>query len=112
MAPSRSGGTGRRAGLKIRFPSGSVGSIPTFGIGGIAFRFLESVAQLTVVDDGMQAEALCGLLRSSGVACNHRPLDTRAGALEALGTGGPHEVLVAPGDLERAREILDSTASG
>src|SRR5213075_747188 len=27
----RSGGTGRRAGLKIRFPSGSVGSIPTFG---------------------------------------------------------------------------------
>src|SRR5207302_2238961 len=28
----RSGGIGRRAGLKIRFPSGSVGSIPTFGI--------------------------------------------------------------------------------
>src|SRR6266567_696797 len=30
-ALSRSGGTGRRAGLKIRFPSGSVGSTPTFG---------------------------------------------------------------------------------
>src|SRR6266511_3696539 len=29
--PRRSGGTGRRAGLKIRWPSGSVGSIPTFG---------------------------------------------------------------------------------
>ena len=29
--PGRSGGTGRRAGLKIRFPKGSVGSIPTFG---------------------------------------------------------------------------------
>jgi hypothetical protein len=28
----RSGGIGRRAGLKIRFPPGSVGSIPTFGI--------------------------------------------------------------------------------
>src|SRR4051794_10272242 len=27
----RSGGIGRRAGLKIRFPSGSVGSIPNFG---------------------------------------------------------------------------------
>src|SRR5439155_19024866 len=27
----RSGGTGRRAGLKIRWPSGRVGSIPTFG---------------------------------------------------------------------------------
>ena len=32
MLPGRSGGTGRRAGLKIRFPPGSVGSIPTFGI--------------------------------------------------------------------------------
>src|SRR3954471_18578317 len=31
MQSGRSGGTGRRAGLKIRFPSGSVGSIPTFG---------------------------------------------------------------------------------
>src|SRR5690242_14554235 len=29
--PRRSGGTGRRAGLKIRWPSGRVGSIPTFG---------------------------------------------------------------------------------
>ena len=28
----RSGGTGRRAGLKIRWPSGRVGSSPTFGI--------------------------------------------------------------------------------
>src|SRR3954466_4849934 len=32
MQAGRSGGIGRRAGLKIRFPSGSVGSIPTFGI--------------------------------------------------------------------------------
>src|SRR3954449_4070713 len=32
--PGRSGGTGRRAGLKIRFPSGSVGSSPTFGTDG------------------------------------------------------------------------------
>jgi hypothetical protein len=72
---------------------------------------VENVAQLTVVDDGMQAEALCGLLRSAGVACNHRPLDNRAGALEGLGAGGPHEVLVAATDLERARELLDSTSS-
>src|SRR5918992_3959747 len=32
MAARRSGGTGRRAGLKIRCPSGRVGSIPTFGM--------------------------------------------------------------------------------
>ncbi len=30
----RSGGTGRRAGLKIRFSQESVGSIPSSGIGG------------------------------------------------------------------------------
>lgn len=29
----RSGGIGRRDGFKIRFPQGSVGSSPTFGIG-------------------------------------------------------------------------------
>ena len=39
-AAGRSGGTGRRAGLKIRFPSGSGGSIPPFGIYG-ALRSLE-----------------------------------------------------------------------
>src|SRR2546423_3863426 len=33
MAARRSGGIGRRAGLKIRCPKGRVGSIPTFGIG-------------------------------------------------------------------------------
>src|SRR5437588_119094 len=31
-ASGRSGGTGRRAGLKIRWPSGRVGSSPTFGM--------------------------------------------------------------------------------
>jgi hypothetical protein len=36
--PSRSGGIGRRAGFKIRFPLGSVGSSPTFGISGPAIR--------------------------------------------------------------------------
>ena len=89
-----------------------MGSIPTFGIRPPTsnLRRVESEAQLTVVDDGMQAEALCGLLRSAGVACNHRPLDTRAGAFEALGAGGAHEVVVAASDLERAREVLDSTA--
>ena len=32
LVTGRSGGIGRRAGLKIRFPSGSGGSIPPFGI--------------------------------------------------------------------------------
>ena len=43
LRQGRSGGTGRRAGLKIRFPSGSVGSIPTFGIDGSLVRALPGV---------------------------------------------------------------------
>jgi ABC-type lipoprotein export system ATPase subunit len=44
MSARRSGGTGRRAGLKIRFPSGSVGSIPTFGIAQAYSRTMPIVA--------------------------------------------------------------------
>jgi hypothetical protein len=65
--------------------------------------------RLTVVSDGMQAEALCGLLRSEGVTCSHRQTDIAVGAWESWGTGGPREVLVAHRDLERAREILNAT---
>ncbi len=38
ICAGRSGGTGRRAGLKIRCPQGRVGSIPTFGTGPRARR--------------------------------------------------------------------------
>ncbi len=49
MEPSRSGGTGRRAGLKIRFPLGSVGSIPTFGTLDAGVRFPPSAPGMTHV---------------------------------------------------------------
>jgi hypothetical protein len=62
--------------------------------------------RLTVVGDGIEAaDAICGLLRTEGVACNHRQTDMGAGAWEATGSGGPREILVAPSDLERAREL-------
>jgi hypothetical protein len=64
--------------------------------------------RLTVVGDGMAAETICGLLRTEGIACNHRQTDTGVGAWEATGSGGPREILVAPDDLERARELVDS----
>src|SRR6266705_4263322 len=41
MLRRRSGRIGRRAGLKIRFPSGSVGSSPTFGTDGCAAQSYE-----------------------------------------------------------------------
>ena len=69
---------------------------------------MEFGVRLTVVD-GMEAEIVCGLLRSAGIGCNHRQTDIAVGTWEALGTGGPREILVAAGDLEEAREILDAS---
>ena len=65
--------------------------------------------KLTVVGDEMEAEMLCGLLRSQGIACSHRKTNV-AGAIAAESGGfaiaGPTEVLVHQSDLEAARELL------
>jgi hypothetical protein len=65
-----------------------------------------SGVRLTVVGDGMEAEAICGLLRTEGIACNHRQTDMGVGAWDATGSGGPREILVVASDLERARELI------
>jgi Putative prokaryotic signal transducing protein len=63
--------------------------------------------RLTVVGDGIEAAAICGLLRTEGIACSDRQTDMGVGAWEATGSGGPREILVAPSDLERARELIE-----
>lgn len=64
---------------------------------------------LTVVSDEMEAEALCGLLRTNGIACTHRTTNLSAGAA-AYGGGwaiaGPTEVLVHAHDVAQARKLL------
>jgi hypothetical protein len=67
--------------------------------------------RLTVVGEEIEAETICGLLRTEGIACSHRQTDMGAGAWEATGSGGPREILVDPGDLERARELIEPVAS-
>ena len=63
---------------------------------------------LTIVADEIEAEAVCGLLRAHGIACNHRRTDLSA----AVGTyfggamAGPTEVLVDEVDLDAARTLL------
>ena len=70
--------------------------------------------RLTVVSNEMEAEMLCGLLRSNGIACNHRKTDS-AGAIGAETGGfamaGPTEVLVHERDLEAARALLENPSS-
>ena len=39
-------------------------------------------SRLTVVRDEIEAETICGLLRTEGIACDHRQTDMGAGAWE------------------------------
>lgn len=66
---------------------------------------------LTVVGDEMEAEALCGLLRTSGIKCAYRRSDMSAGAGPYGGgfaIAGPTEVMVDESDVEAARKLLKS----
>ena len=64
---------------------------------------------LTVVGDEMEAEALCGLLRTNGIECAYRRTNVWAGA-GTYGGGfaiaGPTEVLVHAHDVDQARKLL------
>jgi Putative prokaryotic signal transducing protein len=64
-----------------------------------------------VVGNSMEAETICGLLRTEGIACDHRQTDMGAGAGDAIGDSGPREILVSRDDLERARELVTTDAS-
>ena len=62
--------------------------------------------RLMVVGNSFEAETICGLLRTEGIACGHRQTDMGAGAGDAVGDSGPREILVAQNDLDRARELV------
>jgi hypothetical protein len=64
-----------------------------------------------VVGNAMEAETICGLLRTEGIACDHRQADIRAGAGDPVGDSGPREILVARDNLENARQLFTTDAS-
>ena len=59
--------------------------------------------------DEMEAEVLCGRLRTNGIECGYRKTDSAA-AISGYGGGfemaGPTEVLVEERDLAEARKLL------
>ena len=68
-----------------------------------------SLVRLTVVANEVDAELVCGLLRSNGIACAFLSTDTAAGARDgAAGPVGPREIVVDEADLDAARELLPS----
>ena len=64
---------------------------------------------LTVVGDEIEAEEVCGLLRTNGIACYHRRGDQSAG-IAGLGAGftiaGPFDIIVDEADLAAAQALL------
>ena len=67
---------------------------------------------LTVVDNEMEAEMLCGMLRTNGIRCEHRNSSVGAAQYGAevagviFGQGSTTEVLVDEAQLEEARKLL------
>jgi hypothetical protein len=68
------------------------------------------LVRLMVAANSLEAETICGLLRTEGIACEHRQTNFGAGAGDAVGDIGPREIVVARADLERARELVGADA--
>ena len=66
----------------------------------------EDVVSVTVVSSETEAEMVCGLLRSAGIACGYRDTDAIDSSMEDFIASGPREILVHPDDLEAAKELL------
>jgi len=67
--------------------------------------------RLTVVRDEMEAEMLCGLLRTSGIECTYRKTNSAAAISAETGgfaMAGPTAVFVHENDLDAARALLRS----
>jgi Putative prokaryotic signal transducing protein len=63
---------------------------------------------LEVVGSEPEAEVICGLLRSEGIACAVQKTNFAIGAADGFpSAAGPREIVVHAEDLARAREILD-----
>lgn len=67
---------------------------------------MDELATLTIVPTETEAEMLCALLRTAGVDAFHRQTNAGAASADAMPQVGAQAVLVAAGDLERAREAL------
>jgi Putative prokaryotic signal transducing protein len=61
---------------------------------------------VTTVSDEIEAEVVCGLLRSAGIECGHRVTEATDSPLEGIAADGPREVLVHESELEAAKAVL------
>jgi hypothetical protein len=66
----------------------------------------EDAVPVTTVSDEVEAEVVCGLLRSAGIECGHRVTEEMDSPLHGFASDGPREVIVHKTDLEAARALL------
>jgi hypothetical protein len=70
---------------------------------------MEDVVRVIVVPSETEAEVVCGLLRTAGLECAHRPTAELDSAVEGFdSSSGPHEVLVRAEHAEEARAVIES----
>jgi hypothetical protein len=67
---------------------------------------------VTVVRNEAEAEVVCGMLRSNGIACGYEQTNFGAGATDGYPLGGPVEIFVGEDDERRARELLRPDREG
>jgi hypothetical protein len=67
---------------------------------------MDEGAVVSTVSDEIEAEVVCGLLRSAGIECGHRVTEATDSAFEGIAFDGPREILVHQADLEAARAVL------
>jgi Putative prokaryotic signal transducing protein len=66
-----------------------------------------ALVTLTVVSSDLEAEMLCGELRTNGIGCSYEKTNPAAAlGMYGVGQGGPTAVLVEEKHLEDARKLL------
>jgi hypothetical protein len=72
-----------------------------------------SLVRVTTVANEIEAEIVCALLRTEGIAATHRRTDFAAGAADASTTAaGPREIYVPAEAVDRASELLAAEPPG
>ena len=67
----------------------------------------EQIVKLTVVANEIEAEVILSLLRTAGIESVQQMTNYGAGGIDAVGSGGPREILVRAEDLERATALIE-----
>ena len=66
---------------------------------------------LTTVPTEVEAEMVCGLLRSAGIQCGYRVTEATDSVLDGYLPDGPHVILVHESDVSAARALLPDAQS-